>query len=100
MNRIPALSSVSFDAAARWFDDLANEGLLFHPDDQPEEIVQIPDGSRAFSDQEADHLRHTLNTLFSVLGDSVYEAAYPAFMRSAGFAEPDLHQESLHTGNN
>ncbi len=39
--RIPDLNAASFDGAVQWFTEMANHGLLFHPDDDPADIVVI-----------------------------------------------------------
>jgi hypothetical protein len=59
--------------------------LLFHPEDDPAEIVRISNGERLFSDGEATELRFLLSELEEDLGhDKLIEAAYPIFMNAFG----------------
>jgi len=59
-------------------------GLLFHPDDDPADIVVIQSGERMFRNRETEEARFVLDALFAVLGDGVYEAAYPVMMNACG----------------
>jgi hypothetical protein len=79
VNRVPACIDFSVDGMRRWFAELSRQDLLFHPDDDPAEIVSIGNGAKTFSEEEVNKLRKVLNKMFSLNGDEVYEAAYPAF---------------------
>lgn len=81
-NRVPVCVDFTFKEMRLWFAELAEAGLLFHPDDDPCEVASIVDGSRTFSDAEVRKLRKLLNQMFLNNGDKVYDAAYPAFMSS------------------
>jgi hypothetical protein len=35
------MSESTVDGAVQWFTEMANHGLLFHPDDDPADIVVI-----------------------------------------------------------
>ena len=59
-------------------------GLLFHPDDDPADIVVIQSGERMLRNRETEEARFVLDALFAVLGDGVYEAAYPVMMNACG----------------
>lgn len=83
-SRIPKLSSTNFDGALVWFSEMQTKGLIFHPDDDPAEIVSIGDWKKLFSDPEVSELRFVMDELFDALGDAVYEAAYPIFMNAIG----------------
>lgn len=83
-SRIPKLSSTNFDGALLWFSEMQTRGLIFHPDDDPDEIVNICDWQKKFSESEVFELRFLINELFNTLGDDVYEAAYPIFMKAIG----------------
>ena len=52
------------------------DGLLFHPDDSPEEIVEIASGLPQFSNAECIQLKQYLDQLFASLGDRVYDIAF------------------------
>lgn len=84
-SRIPKLNSVSFDGAFTWFSEMQNESLLFHPEDDPADIVRIADGVRTFSAKEVTKLRRLLEELEIGIGhEQVIEAAYPVFMKAFG----------------
>lgn len=83
-SRIPQLDAVSFDAALLWFAEMQQRGLLFHPDDDPADIIVIDNGEKMFSDQEADEARSAIDRLFVILGEDIYEAAYPIMMKACG----------------
>ena len=84
-SRIPKLNDVSFDGALMWFSEMQCQNLLFHPEDDPAEIVRIADGVRTFSAQEVTQLRWLLEELEIGIGhDRVIEAAYPVFMNAFG----------------
>lgn len=83
-SRIPKLRSTNFDGALVWFSEMQTKGLIFHPDDDPAEIVNICGLQKTFSDSEVSELRFVMNALFNSLGDTVYEAVYPIFMKSIG----------------
>ena len=83
-SRIPELNAVSFDGALQWFAEMQCRGLLFHPDDDPADIIVIQSGERMFNDREIQETRLVLDTLFAALGDDVYEAAYPVMMNACG----------------
>ncbi|MHB1198753.1 MAG: hypothetical protein ACYCZ6_04185 [Polaromonas sp.] len=74
--RIPKLTAVTPAAAKSWFKRMLERGLQFHPDDDPNEIVFISDGTRFFSDQECTQLNEYVHRLFAALGDTVYELAF------------------------
>jgi hypothetical protein len=83
-SRIPKLQSLDFDGALLWFAELQAKGLLFHPDEDPEDIIRIRTSEKVFTGSEANELRIVMKTAFDVLGDRVYDACYPVFMHAAG----------------
>lgn len=84
-SRIPKLNEVTSDGALQWFSEMQCQNLLFHPEDDPAEIVRISDGTRTFSSQEVIELRFLLEELEAGIGhDKVIEAAYPVFMNACG----------------
>ncbi|MES2237488.1 MAG: hypothetical protein V4500_07030 [Pseudomonadota bacterium] len=84
-SRIPKLNAVSFDGALMWFSEMQCQNLLFHPEDDPAEIVRISDGTRTFSNQEVMELRFFLDELEMGIGhEKMIEAAYPIFMNACG----------------
>lgn len=60
--------------------------LLFHPDDDPEDIVSIATNKPAFTTAEVAVVRKIMARLFESLGDEVYEACYPIAVEACGLA--------------
>jgi hypothetical protein len=84
-SRIPKLRGTTFDSALLWFSEMQCNGLLFHPEDDPADIVVITDNERMFSNAEVQELRFLLGELEENLGhDKMIEAAYPIFMNAVG----------------
>jgi len=84
-SRIPALREVSFDGALMWFSEMQCGGLLFHPEDDPADIIQIADGVPSFSKKEVEELRFLIEELDKGLGhEKMISAAYPIFMNACG----------------
>lgn len=84
-SRIPKLRDTTFDGALLWFSEMHCDGLLFHPEDDPADIIKIADNEQMFSDAEVLELRFLLDELDERLGhDKMIEAAYPIFMNAFG----------------
>ena len=84
-SRIPKLHDTTFDGALLWFSEMQCGNLLFHPEDDPAEIIRISNGERLFSDGEVNELRFLLGELEEGIGhEKVIEAAYPIFMKAFG----------------
>lgn len=84
LSRIPQWTDRSFDGMLVWFSEMSVRGLLFHPDDDPSEILSIANGTRIFSDSEVTELRSTVAKMFELNGDEVYEAGLPVFRAAFG----------------
>lgn len=94
LERIPPLESTGPAGMRDWFQKLQDRGLLFHPDDDPADIVRIVSGERTFTDVEAVTIRSLLAWLFEQHGDGVYEAAWPVFAEAVGIAlDREVNQE-------
>jgi hypothetical protein len=91
LNRIPAIPGKSRFALERWFKKLHLEGLLFHPDDQPEDIVSIATGEQVFAPLECQKLREGIRILFESHGDLVYEVALNYFQKSMEVKQAEVH---------
>ena len=84
-SRIPKLHDTTFDGALLWFSEMQCSKLLFHPEDDPADIIRISNGEQVFSDVEVKELRFLLNELEESLGhEKVIGAAYPIFMNACG----------------
>lgn len=82
-SRIPTLREVSFDGALMWFAEMQCQKLLFHPEDDPADIIRIADDTPLFSAREAEEVRFLIGELDKGLGhEKMIEAAYPVFMRA------------------
>lgn len=84
--RIPDIPGKSAFALERWFYKLDQAGLLFNPDDAPEEIVSISTGEPVFSAEECKVLTESVNRLFEYHGDKVYDVALKYVYRAMGIA--------------
>ena len=84
-SRIPKLHDTTFDGALLWFSEMQCSKLLFHPEDDPADIILISSGETMFSTDEVAELRFVLNELEEGLGhEKVIGAAYPIFMHAFG----------------
>lgn len=84
-SRIPKLHDTTFDGALLWFSEMQCSNLLFHPEDDPADIIRISSGERLFSNEEVQELRFVMTELERVVGhEKVIEAAYPIFMNAFG----------------
>ncbi|WP_027081224.1 hypothetical protein [Luteimonas mephitis] len=80
-SRIPRLADDSRESVSRWFEQMYDRGLLFHPDDDPANIVCIADDSPTFTASECEELRDTIAHMLSCHGDDVYDIGLPFFLR-------------------
>lgn len=84
-SRIPILREVSSDGALMWFSEMQCQQLLFHPEDDPADIIKVGDSTSVFSAREVDEVRFVIGKLDRELGhEKLIEAAYPIFMRAFG----------------
>lgn len=87
MSRIPDYDAENPDGMLLWFSEMQARNLLFHPDDDPADVIDVRSdvhSDRLFTAEEASTLRTILGSMFAEHGDDVYEAAYPIVMRSVG----------------
>ena len=84
-SRIPTVREVSFDGALMWFSEMQCQQLLFHPEDDPADIMRIDDNTPTFSTREVEEIRFVIGKLDRELGhEKLIEAAYPIFMKAFG----------------
>lgn len=81
-SRIPELTGTSKKAANAWLKELHSRGLLFCLDNNPAELIQISDGTRTFTDDEAQEVSGLLNRLFEKRGDELYGLAYETLSKT------------------
>lgn len=80
-SRIPYPADDTRAGAARWFEQMDELDLLFHPDDDPADIIRIADGRATFTALECTELRGIVARLFECHGAAVYEIGVPFFLR-------------------
>lgn len=51
-SRIPAYDCMNPNGMLIWFSEMALRDLLFHPEDAPESIIRVDDGSKTFTPTE------------------------------------------------
>ncbi|MFT3756354.1 MAG: hypothetical protein QM769_10495 [Pseudoxanthomonas sp.] len=84
MTRIPEYDRSNPDGALCWFAEMSVRGLLFNPDDAPEDIIRSATGERLFTPVECAFLRKIGRNMVEDHGaDGVDNAAYWVFMRAA-----------------
>jgi hypothetical protein len=79
--RVPDFANKSREGMSRWFGEMALRGLLFHPEDAPESVIEGDTGKFLFTKDECSKLDRIMGEMFAKFGDDVCEAAYPVFMR-------------------
>jgi hypothetical protein len=84
-SRIPKLHDTTFDGALLWFSEMQCSNLLFHPEDDPADIISNSSGKHLFSNFEVNELHFLLKGLEETIGhEKVIKAAYPIFMNAFG----------------
>lgn len=81
-SRVPEYEDSTFTGMRAWFRAMARRGLLFHPDDAPDQMFLIRTGQRMFTHDECQKLDRIIGAMFGRFGDRVYDAAYPVFMKA------------------
>lgn len=72
-SRIPEVRNGSYFAMNRWFYKMYQTGLLYHPDEPAENIVEIATGKPTFTPEECISLNKAVAFMFDHHGDKVYE---------------------------
>jgi len=83
-SRIPEYVGSTFDDMLTWFAEMSVRELLFHPEDRPQDIINIANGEPFFSEYECSKLTTILSSMYEQFGDDVCNAAYPIFMNRMG----------------
>ena len=87
-SRIPEVPNRSYFAMNRWFYKMYLAGLLYHPDDPAENIVQIATGEPTFTSEECVKLNKAVDLMFEHHGDAVYDCGLKYFYKALGIT-PD-----------
>lgn len=87
ISRIPVMKNNDFNSLQLWFSEMHTNDFLFHPDDDPAEIVSIKSGELMFTQTEVAQLRTVIDSMFQLHGDKVYEAGYAVLMSTFSLPE-------------
>ncbi len=87
-SRIPAQPDKSFFAMNRWFNKMYLAGLLYHPDEPAEAIINIASGQPTFTPEECGQLNKAVDFMFAHHGDKVYQVGLQYFHKAVGMV-PD-----------
>lgn len=82
ISRIPDPVNNSITAMDSWFSTMYASGLLFHPEDCANDIIEIASGKPLFTSDECDRLENILDTMFENHGDKVCDVAYKYICKS------------------
>lgn len=83
-SRIPALPNTSFFAMTRWFNKMYLAGLLYHPDEPAQAIINIASGQPSFTPEECVELNKAVGLMFASHGDRVYQVGLQYFHKAMG----------------
>lgn len=83
-SRIPPLPNKSLRGMKSWFYKMYREDLLYHVDEQAENIVVIATGLPTFTPDECAHLNASVDILFDAHGDLVYDTCQVYYHRALG----------------
>lgn len=86
-SRIPGFANKSREGMSIWFAEMSLRGLLFHPEDAPDDIFTIATNERVFTPAECAKLDGIMAEMFAMFGDGVCKTAYPIFMKCMGWRQ-------------
>lgn len=66
-----------------FFAEMSVCGLLFHPQDDPEEIMRSDTWERCFTDTQAAEVHEIIGLMFAEQGGETISACHPVFMHAA-----------------
>ena len=73
-----------FTTARKWADSMFMADLSYHIDDDPDDIIVIKTGAKAFTSEEVKALRHLMNTLT----DHEREIILSRLVKLTGYSKP------------
>ncbi|MEI7516376.1 MAG: hypothetical protein WCK81_13400 [Betaproteobacteria bacterium] len=82
--RIPAPPNKSLFAMNRWFNKMYLAGLLYHPDEPAELVIDIASGKPTFTPEECVELNKAIESMFNQHGDKVYQVGLRYFHKAMG----------------
>lgn len=68
----------------RWFNKMYLAGLLYHPDEPAEAVINIISGEPTFTLDECIELNRAVSLMFANHGDKVYQVGLLYFQRAMG----------------
>ena len=83
---IPMVRNESFEGMDAWCREMADRGLLFHPDDPPETIEHGDTRSRMFTEPETLELKGILDGFLERHGDALYDVCLKHTRRRLGMS--------------
>ena len=84
VSRIPQIPNCSYFAMNHWFHQMYKLGLLYHPDEFAENIIQFTTGEAIFTPEECFELNKAVEFMFEHHGDDVYDCGIRYFHKSLG----------------
>jgi len=83
-SRIPNTPRKSFSSMNHWFNKMYLSGLLYHPDDPAEIIINITTGLPTFTPTECVKLNKSVDLMFEYHGNKVYEVGLRYMQKAMG----------------
>lgn len=81
---IPAVHSETLEGMDAWCREMADRGLLLHPDDPPETIEHIDTRARLFTEVECRELERIFDRFLERHGNALYDACLKHTQRRLG----------------
>jgi hypothetical protein len=86
LNRIPDVKNNSAEAMSLWFAEMAANDLIYHPENEAADLVDIENGKPFFTQCEAKKAQSIMDGFYSRFKyERVMKVCYPHFMKAAGF---------------
>jgi len=84
VTRIPAVHSETLEGMDAWCREMADRGLLFHPDDPLETVEHIDTRAPMFTEPECRELECILDRFLERHGNALYEVCLNHAQRRLG----------------
>jgi hypothetical protein len=95
--RIPDFPEPTFCGLRRWYRQMHEADLLYHPDEPAETIVRTDTGEASFTPEECVQLNAAVDSLFASHGDLVYAVGLH-FARKARGIKPERNETTSFAG--
>ena len=80
--RIPAIPNGSFFSMNHWFLKMYEADLLYHPDEDAENIVNVTTGEPTFTPEECARLNASIDLMFQKQGEKVYDVCMDYYQKA------------------